>query len=194
MRVERMDISLLNHPEKNIRTHTQKQITEMVRSVKMFGQIRPVVIDESNTILAGNGLVMALREMGEEKVDVLRVTGLDEKKKKKLMIADNRIFTLGVDNMDVLDEFLEELSDDLDIPGFDMKVLEAMIGTAEEVTGMVMEYGKLDDKTIDTLRENGQRKEDEIKEVAADKGIDLADEGEYRPSVRCPKCGERIWL
>lgn len=46
--MELKDLTLL---ERNIRIHTEKQLQEFERSVKMFGQIRPIVIDENNTIL-----------------------------------------------------------------------------------------------------------------------------------------------
>ena len=56
----------LKHPDKNVRMHPPEQIKEMKRSIKQFGQIRPAVIDENNMILAGNGMVAAMREMGME--------------------------------------------------------------------------------------------------------------------------------
>ncbi len=79
MKIIKMNITDLKEPKKNIRIHTKNQIKEFVRSINMFGQIRPVVIDEDNTILAGNGLVMALKEAGKEKVDVYKVENLNEK-------------------------------------------------------------------------------------------------------------------
>lgn len=60
MKVVQKKLSELRKTEKNIRRHSPKQISEYVRSVKMFGQIRPLVIDEDGVILAGNGLYDAL--------------------------------------------------------------------------------------------------------------------------------------
>lgn len=48
-----LKLSELVRPERNIRIHTEKQLEEFERSVRMFGQIRPIVVDEKNTILAG---------------------------------------------------------------------------------------------------------------------------------------------
>ena len=81
-----MRIDELRHPEKNIRKHSRKQIEEMKRSLNMFEQFRPIVVDDTNTILCGNGLVIALREMGEEEAEVIQYEGLTENQKKKLMI------------------------------------------------------------------------------------------------------------
>lgn len=58
-----MKLKDLVRPERNIRIHTEKQLEEFERSVRMFGQIRPIVVDENNTILAGNGLYETLLRM-----------------------------------------------------------------------------------------------------------------------------------
>ena len=119
MKVTQMKLKDLKKPERNVRMHTDQQIKEFERSVTMFGQIRPIVVDENNVILAGNGLYDTLLKMGKEKADVYKVDNLTENQKKKLMVADNKIFSLGIDNLETLNSFIEELQDDLDIPGFD---------------------------------------------------------------------------
>ena len=48
----------------------------------------------------------------------------EENQKKKLMIADNKIFSLGIENLETLNSFLEDLQGDLDIPGFDEEILK----------------------------------------------------------------------
>ena len=60
------NVSELKRPAKNVRLHGDRQIKEYIRSIEMFGQIRPIVIDENNTVLAGNGLLTALMQMGRE--------------------------------------------------------------------------------------------------------------------------------
>lgn len=40
-------------PEKNVRIHTEQQLREFQRSVKMFGQIRPIVVRPDFTIIDG---------------------------------------------------------------------------------------------------------------------------------------------
>ena len=59
-----MKLTDMVRPEKNVRIHTEQQLREFERSVKMFGQIRPIVVDEKNVILAGNGLYETLLRMG----------------------------------------------------------------------------------------------------------------------------------
>jgi len=207
MQVIEMKIADLRFPEKNVRIHTESQIKEFIRSIDKFEQIRPVVIDENNTILCGNGLVEAMIKLGRETVFVHQKSNLTENDKKKLMIADNKIYSLGIDNLDVINSIFEDLKNDLDIPGFDDEILKSMVADADEVTQKLSEYGTLDEDEIETIRENGKRRQEQISEIQREKeaeGIQVQqntspqpakteteEEGKY---VVCPKCGEKIWL
>ena len=78
MKVITMKLADLVKPEKNVRIHTEQQIKEFRRSVEMFGQIRPIVVDENNVILAGNGLYDTLIAMGKDTADVYQYDNLSE--------------------------------------------------------------------------------------------------------------------
>ena len=206
-----MKLKDLVRPERNIRIHTEKQLAEFERSVRMFGQIRPIVVDENNIILAGNGLYETLLRMNREEAFVYKYEDLTEAQKKKLMIADNKIFSLGIENLDTLNEFLEELEGDLDIPGFDEDILRQMVADADEITEKISEYGTLDEEEVRKIKEaNEKREQAEATDNGADQGADLPLQAPERQSggdagvgqepaetgrfVICPKCGERIWL
>ncbi len=206
MNIRKMPLASLQRPERNVRMHTEKQLKEFERSVSMFGQLRPIVVDEACVILAGNGLFETLLRMGWEEADVLQMEGLTENQKKKLMLADNKIFGLGVDDLDSFDAFLVELKDDLDIPGFDEDLLRSMVAQAGEVTETLKEYGTLDESEIEEIKAARKRKDlymaegleetDEEPEAPAEEDTQPA--GEAREPVRqyvvCPHCGEKIWL
>jgi ParB-like chromosome segregation protein Spo0J len=209
MEIITMKLVDLVKPEKNVRIHTEQQLKEFQRSVKMFGQIRPIVVDENNVILAGNGLYETLIAMGKETADVYKYDNLTENQKKKLMIADNKIFSLGIENLDTLNSFLEDLQGDLDIPGFDEDILKQMVSEAEDVTEKLSEYGTLDDEEIQSIKESGERKEQQIQKAEAEQAApapqpiaqpqqempeDSEDTTEVKKFVICPKCGEKIWL
>lgn len=220
MNVITMPLSELKRPERNVRIHTDKQLKEFERSIRMFGQIRPLVVDETNTILAGVGCYETLCRMGAAEASVYKVENLTENQKKKLMIADNKIYGLGVDNLDTFNSFLEELSSDLDIPGFDESILQSMVAEAEEVTDKIMEYGTVDDSEIEAMKAAKARKEalmekaeqaqaspTPVQPTAAPQQAPMAynsqsgdedaedhDPAEIRKFVICPNCGEKIWL
>lgn len=216
MKVISMPISEIKLPERNVRIHTEKQLKEFERSIRMFGQIRPLVVDETNTILAGCGCYETLCRMGATEASVYKMDNLSENQKKKLMIADNKIYGLGVDNLDTFNSFLEELSSDLDIPGFDEDILQSMVAEAEDVSEKIMEYGTIDDSEIQAMKAAKDRKEAMIERAeqtnasqapaavtpppARENDSEETEDDEdtepteIRKFVICPNCGEKIWL
>ncbi len=199
MKVVKKPLSDLHPPERNVRLHTDKQLKELRRSVEMFGQIRPIVVDEGGTILAGNGLFEAIKSMGRTDADCYVVEGLTEAQKKKLMLADNRVFNLGVDDMEALDAFVQELKDDLDIPGFEEDLLQAMVMEAEEATQALLEYGTIEPKQAEAIQQTREKYQAQ-EEAAAEQAEEVTPaQPESREEaagrfILCPKCGERIWL
>ncbi len=183
MKVVKKPLSALRPPERNVRLHTEKQLKEFRRSVEMFGQIRPIVIDEAGTILAGNGLFETMKNMGFKDADCYIVTGLTEAQKKKLMLADNRVFNLGVDDMEALDAFVQELKGDLDIPGFDEDLLQAMVMEADEAAQALLEYGTIEPKQAEAIQQTREKYQAQ-EEAAAQKA-----EKKNRPPTRAvPLC------
>lgn len=208
MELVRRNIDELHAPAQNVRMHTVRQLDEFVRSLKMFGQTRAAVVDENDTVLIGNGMVAAMKKMGLTEVDTYPMTNLSENQKKKLMIVDNKMYSLGIDDLNTLNQFLDELREDLDIPGFDPEVLASMTAAAEEVTEKISTYGTLDPDAIRRIQENGERKEAQIvssnaelsgappSQTAAPIQNEPADDEstEIRRFVVCPECGKKIWL
>ena len=213
MKVVKMPLSALRPPERNVRMHTETQLKEFERSISMFGQIRPIVTDENGVILAGNGLYETLKRMGRDSAEVLKVTGLSENQKKKLMLADNKIYGLGVDDLSTLDAFLAELQGDYDIPGFDEDLLRSMAAEASAITDQLQEYGTLDVQEIENIQAARARKETYMttglppdssedaesveSPVENEERASAPEDGEREPvrrSVVCPHCGGTIWL
>lgn len=210
-------LSDLIQPEKNIRIHSETQLLEYEKSVRMFGQLRPIVIDENNKILAGNGLFETLFRMGKNEATCYQYTDLTENQKKKLMIADNKIFSLGIDNMETLDQFLVDLQDDLEIPGFDEDLLKQMVADADEITEMISEYGSLNDNEIQAVKERSERVEQQEQRVQSQESVsnittdheakETIDENNFNPKQDrlpeseqtmdysiCPTCGGKLCL
>lgn len=194
-------LSELKRPERNVRMHTDKQLVEFRRSVEMFGQIRPIVVDEDGVILAGNGLYETLLSMGRTEADCYVVEGLTENEKKKLMLADNRIFDLGVDDMKAFDEFIAELGDDLDVPGFDDELLRSLVANEAEIDEMMSSYGLItEDKKEEIAGAAETYRKAEAERVAQPEPASGAGTGSTETAqpvgkyVVCPKCGEKIWL
>lgn len=217
MKVIKKRLDDLKHPEKNVRIHSGQQIRELKRSLEKFGQTRALVVDENNVILIGNGLYEAMVSLGYQEASVYVKTELSENDKKKLMIADNKTYALGIDNLDTLNEFLEELQGDLDIPGYDEEILQQMVADADEVTEKISEYGTLDESEIQKIKEANEKREQKAAAAEiSDNNSENSSENpntsdnqsserqnttetepeitETRKFVICPNCGEKIWL
>lgn len=217
MKVIKKRLDDLKHPEKNVRIHSEQQIRELKRSLEKFGQTRALVVDENNVILIGNGLYEAMVSLGYQEASVYVKTELSENDKKKLMIADNKTYALGIDNLDTLNEFLEELQGDLDIPGYDEEILQQMVADADEVTEKISEYGTLDESEIQKIKEANEKREQkaaaaEISDNNSENSSENPNTSDNQSSERqnttetepeitetrkfaiCPNCGEKIWL
>ena len=218
MKTEKVQLAELKHPEKNTRKHPTKQIEEMKRSVDMFGQIRPLIVDgDTNTVLAGNGLLMAIREMEWKEADALVVKNLTDAEKNKLMIADNRIYALGLDDHDNIFDLLGKLGDDLDVPGYDDELLKDLMSDDDELEEELESYGKIEPESVEEINNARERVEHRIENThyeekeedtlpvevryAVDDEEDDSPQSENREaptlkskSVVCPNCGGTGWL
>jgi len=127
--------------ENNSRTHSQQQVYQIKRSMTEFGFTNPILIDESNGIIAGHGRLQAAQELGIVLVPTITLKGLTETQRKAYVIADNKLALNATWDDDLLKIELEALSEndfDLDILGW--SVLPEF---ADEVS-----YDVLDDDDI----------------------------------------------
>lgn len=187
----------LQRPDKNVRLHGDRQIKEYMRSVEMFGQIRPLVIDENNVVLAGNGLLTALQQLGRETADCYVVSNLTSNQKKKLMLVDNKIFELGVNDSNVFDELLRDLDGDIDIPGYDEELLKVLMANAEEADEIINSYGTFSEEKRQEMnnaqpwmpqiqqaqQQYPQQKINPVAEINTEKF------GDENFNCKCPRCG-----
>lgn len=217
-------LSELKRPKHNVRIHGDQQIKEYIRSVEMFGQIRPLVIDEDGVVLAGNGLWTALEQMGRTTAKCYVVKGLSEAGKKKLMLVDNKIFDLGVNSQQAFDDILKELGGDIDIPGYDPELLRTLSASLAGATEIINDYGKFSNEAVDKMNQqpNQEMAPASSSNLSGDEGAPVSDnmaepptgetteqEGEsagqeYKAEVQtdeegrqfivCPCCGGKIWL
>ena len=96
----------------NSRTHSDEQLAQLAASIREFGFTNPLLIHEDNNPIAGHGRVFAARTLKLKKVLTIAVTGLDDRKRRALVIADN-ILALNADwDIDVLKVELEDLAGD----------------------------------------------------------------------------------
>lgn len=205
MTITRISLEKLSPNPRNVRRHSQKQLEEYKRSVEKFGQTKPILCDEGYVILIGNGLYQAMLELGLKEADCYVRTDLSEKDKLKLMMADNKVYELGVTDMSAIDEIISSLDGDFDIPGYDDSLLEMLQMSTREVSDLVMDYGKVEipeakpepDPPAEYYTNNQLNGQNPYAAAQSPQMIQPSapENGDGdRKFLVCPKCGERIWL
>lgn len=98
MNFEKIDINSIIEYENNAKIHTDEQIEQICNSIREFGNNDPIAVDEHNVIIEGHGRLYALKKLGFQEVDIIRLTHLNEQQKKAYILAHNNLtMTTGFD-------------------------------------------------------------------------------------------------
>src|SRR6266576_3496023 len=117
---------------RNPRQHSQSQVNQIADSIREFGFVMPIVIDDTGQVVIGHGRVLAARKLGMLRVPVVEIRHLSPAQLKALRIADNRLAQQAHWDERLLGEsFLElkelELDFDLSITGFSLPEVDLAI-------------------------------------------------------------------
>jgi DNA modification methylase len=131
--MEPRSIAALKLRRNNPRTHSEKQIRQIADSIETFGFTNPVLIDDSDTVIAGHGRLRAAKRLGIKQVPTVRLGHLTQEQVRAYVIADNKIAECAGWDRDLLAIELQELSAvdldfDLEVTGFDTAELDLLIG------------------------------------------------------------------
>jgi site-specific DNA-methyltransferase (adenine-specific) len=114
----------------NSRTHSDEQIAQLAASIREFGFTNPVLVDEQNNLIAGHGRLLAARKLKLDKVPAVVVTGLDDRKRRALVIADNKLALNAGWDEEALRVELQDLAGDFgELMGFSQDELLALLGS-----------------------------------------------------------------
>jgi len=130
-----VDIDRLVPYSRNARTHSPEQILQLQASIREFGFVNPVLIDDNYNIIAGHGRIMAARAEGIKEVPCVFISHMTEAQKRAYILADNKIALNAGWDMEMLRVELEELRDldfDLDLTGFDETEINALFEDADD--------------------------------------------------------------
>jgi ParB family transcriptional regulator, chromosome partitioning protein len=165
LQVETVPIDSISADPANVRRHPARNLDAIKASLRRFGQQRPILVDGSGIVRAGNGTLEAAKALGWREIAIVQ-TGLTGSEATAYAIADNRMAELAEWDEVALSETLRALQLE-DFP------VEAAGFTDDEVDQLL---GQLGDGALPADVEGKEYDES------------IADEVEY---CECPACGHR---
>lgn len=101
--------------ERNAKQHDEKQVANVMESIKQFGFAQPVVVDKNDILIIGHCRLIAAKRLGLRTVPTVKLEELTEEQAQKLRLLDNK---LNESPWDL--ELLAEDIPELDWSGFDI--------------------------------------------------------------------------
>lgn len=139
-RIEVWPVDRLLPYQRNARTHSPEQISQLSASIAEFGFVNPILVDTDDGVIAGHGRLAAARELGLDEVPVVVLDHLTAKQRKAYVIADNKLALNAGWDMSLLQAELGDLGDldfDLSLLGFsDDELKDLLNDQVEELDGM----------------------------------------------------------
>ena len=80
-----VDIDRLVPYSRNARTHSPEQILQLQASIREFGFVNPVLIDDNYNIIAGHGRIMAARAEGIKEVPCVFISHMTNEKRAYIL-------------------------------------------------------------------------------------------------------------
>jgi len=128
---------------RNARTHSEEQIKQIQASIREFGFVNPVIIDDNYNIIAGHGRVAAARAEGMQEVPCVFVGHLTETQKRAYILADNKLALNAGWDPELLKIEIDELHSldfDIELTGFELEEIENIFESEEPEDSTEDEY------------------------------------------------------
>ena len=120
---------------KNARTHSKHQIQQIADSIAAFGFNNPILIDNTDTIIAGHGRLRAAQLLGMERVPTIRLETLTPDQVRAYILADNKlaenagwdnsILAIELQHLLTIDETIDITLTGFAVPEIDLVLKEA---------------------------------------------------------------------
>lgn len=116
-------------------------IKPVAQSIKEFGFLQPIVINDDGVILAGHARCQAALSLELDSVPVVKASDLTQDQQNAFMLADNRLSENAAYDNGMLAEVLQQLENneyDISVTGFSPEEINAYLNTEalDEILGL----------------------------------------------------------
>ena len=139
LKIEYLPITDIEPYEGNAKKHPEKQINQIVDSIRRFGFADPIAVwGEDNTIVEGHGRLYAAMKMGYDEVPVIRLDELTDEQRKAYGLIHNKLTMNSGFDKDKLEIELNQI-ENIDMQKFDFKIKEDLEIEQEDLSGLFEE-------------------------------------------------------
>lgn len=132
LKIQNIKIADIRAYKNNPKLHNKAQVAKIRESIREFGFINPVLLDENLEIIAGHGRVAAAQDMGMREVPAIILSHLTDAQKRAYRISDNKLTEPGKRSIELLNLEFNELSNldldfNLEITGFETAEIDQIL-------------------------------------------------------------------
>ena len=133
LQVEYVDISTIKPYKGNAKKHPKEQIEQIKKSMQEFGNIDPIGVWRGE-IVEGHGRYLALKELGEKTIPIIRLDDLTDEQRRAYMLVHNQLTMNSPFDLDALKVELDNIGEvDLSDMGFDLTLHDEYTETSQKI-------------------------------------------------------------
>lgn len=122
LKIEYVDINSIKPYKNNAKEHPKEQIEQIKKSIQEFGNNDPIAVWHDE-IVEGHGRYIALKELGETNIPVIRLDGLTDEQRKAYTLVHNKLTMNSDFDFDLLSQELDSIIDiNMEDFGFEINI------------------------------------------------------------------------
>ena len=90
LNIEYVNIDDVFMYENNAKEHTDKQIEDIVTSIRKYGMNDPIAVWKDNVIIEGHGRLLACKQLRFTEVPIIHLDSLTDEERREYMIVHNQ--------------------------------------------------------------------------------------------------------
>ena len=127
MKITKIKLDVLKENPKNPRKSTNNQINLYKNLLDRFGCVFPIIVDANNYVVSDYAKVEAAKILGLTEIECIFIENLTENEIQTIRIGEARAIELGEWDYQKLFEELTKLGENLELTGFNLDEIEALL-------------------------------------------------------------------